>query len=97
MYRKECMCHLEMIQCEYHNVGCEVRMAHKDQEKHENEKYHSLIITKKVMTDLLHSQQGIQVVHMSLSKLTLICMITVMVKENSLARDASILPAKLLE
>ena len=39
------MCHLEMIQCEHHNVGCEVRMACKDQEKYENEKY--LIITKK--------------------------------------------------
>ena len=33
-HRKECP--LEMIQCEYHNVGCEVRMARKDQEKHEN-------------------------------------------------------------
>ena len=29
-------CPLEMIQCEYHSVGCEVQMARKDQEKHEN-------------------------------------------------------------
>ena len=35
-HRKECP--LEMIQCEYHNVGCEVRMAHKDQERHKKEK-----------------------------------------------------------
>ena len=35
-HRKECP--LEMIQCEYHNVGCDVRMARKDQEKHEDEK-----------------------------------------------------------
>ena len=35
-HRKECP--LEMIQCEYHNVGCEVRMARKDQEWHRNEK-----------------------------------------------------------
>ena len=34
-HRKECP--LEMIQCEYHNVGCEVMMARKDQEKHEND------------------------------------------------------------
>ena len=31
-------CDSEMIQCEYHNVGCEVRMARKDQEKHNKEK-----------------------------------------------------------
>ena len=35
VHKKECP--LEMIQCEYHNVGCEVRMTRKDQEKHENE------------------------------------------------------------
>ena len=31
-HRKECP--LEVIQCKYHNVGCEVRMARKDQEEH---------------------------------------------------------------
>ena len=31
-------CPLEIIQCEYHNVGCEVKIARKDQERHENEK-----------------------------------------------------------
>ena len=35
-HRKECP--LEMIQCEYYSVGCEVRMARKDQEKHKKEK-----------------------------------------------------------
>ena len=31
-HRKECP--LEIIQCEYYSVGCEVRMARKDKEKH---------------------------------------------------------------
>ena len=35
-HRNECP--LEMIQCEYYNVGCEVMMARKDQKKHDNEK-----------------------------------------------------------
>ena len=34
-HRKECP--LEMIQCEYYSVGCEVRMARKNQEEHDNE------------------------------------------------------------
>jgi len=34
-HRKECP--LEMIQCEYHNVGCEVRMVRRDKEKHKKE------------------------------------------------------------
>ena len=32
------MCPLELIQCEYHVVGCEERMACKDQKKHNKEK-----------------------------------------------------------
>ena len=45
-------CPLEIIQYEYHNVGCEVRMAHKDQEKHENEKVKEhLVKTKHELTD----------------------------------------------
>ena len=49
-HRKECP--LEMIHCEYHNVGCEVRMARKDQEKHNNEKMEEhLMKTKLVVTD----------------------------------------------
>ena len=49
-HRKECP--LEIIQCEYHNVGCEVRMARKDREKHENDnmKEH-LMMTKGELTD----------------------------------------------
>ena len=35
-HRKECP--LEMVQCEYHNVGCEERMMRKDLEIHKKEK-----------------------------------------------------------
>ena len=50
-HRKECP--LEMIQCEYHNVGCEVRMARQDQERHENEKMKEhLMRTKLTITDI---------------------------------------------
>jgi len=35
-HRKECP--LEMVQCEYHNVGCEERMMRKDLEQHKKEK-----------------------------------------------------------
>ena len=49
-HRKECP--LEMIQCEYHNVGCEVRMARKDREKHENQEMREhLLKTKCKLTD----------------------------------------------
>ena len=49
-HRKECP--LEMIQCEYYSVGCEVRMARIDQEKHENEKMKEhLMKTKHKLTD----------------------------------------------
>ena len=52
-HRKECP--LEMIQCEYHNVGCEVRMTRKDQEEHDNEKMKEhLMKTKLVMTATKH-------------------------------------------
>ena len=34
-HRKKCP--LEIIQCEYYSVGCETRMARKDQEKHKKE------------------------------------------------------------
>ena len=44
-HRKECP--LEMIQCEYYSVGYEIRMAHKDQEQHENENVREhLMMTK---------------------------------------------------
>ena len=52
-HRKECP--LEMIQCEYYSVGCEVTMARKDQQKHENEKVKEhLMKTKYVLTDIKH-------------------------------------------
>ena len=31
-------CPLEMIQCQYHHVGCEARMVRRDQKKHNKEK-----------------------------------------------------------
>ena len=49
-HRKECP--LEMIQCEYYSVGCEVRLARKDQEKHDNEKMKEhLMMTNHELTD----------------------------------------------
>ena len=49
-HRKKCP--LEMIQCEYHSVGCEVMIARKDQEKHENAKTKEhLMMTKHKLTD----------------------------------------------
>ncbi|XP_065902837.1 TNF receptor-associated factor 5-like isoform X2 [Dysidea avara] len=36
VHRKRCP--LEMVQCEYHNVGCEERMIRKEMEKHEEKK-----------------------------------------------------------
>ena len=62
-HRKECP--LEIIQCEYHNVGCEVRMARKDQEKHEskNMKEH-LMMTKSELTDT-KAQLAIALKHMT--------------------------------
>ena len=56
-HRKECP--LEMIQCEYQDVGCEVRMLRKDQERHENEEMkkhlvktkHELTSTKVTLAD----------------------------------------------
>ena len=50
-HRKKCP--LEMIRCEYYSVGCEVRMARKDQEEHDNEnvKEH-LMMTKQRLSKL---------------------------------------------
>ena len=44
-HRKECP--LEMVQCEYHNVGCEERMIRKRKREHEEEKMEEhLLLTK---------------------------------------------------
>ena len=50
-HRKECP--LEMIQCEYYNVECKrVKLARKDQEKHDNEKMKEhLMMTNRELTD----------------------------------------------
>ena len=64
-HRKECP--LEMIQCEYHNVGCEVTIARKDMEQHNDQavKEHLQLTTHKLvaaqkqilnLTMLMHSQ-----------------------------------------
>ena len=49
------MCPLELIQCEYHVVGCEERMARKNQKKHNKEKMeeHLSFITHQ-LTDVQH-------------------------------------------
>ena len=51
-HRKECP--LEMIQCEYYSVGCEVRMARKDMEEHKkkNMEEHSMM-TNYELTDTI--------------------------------------------
>ena len=56
-HRKECP--LEMIQCEYHNVGCEVMMARKDQEKHENDEMKEHL--KKTNNQLASALQRVEV------------------------------------
>ena len=50
-HRKECP--LEMIQCEYHSVGCKrVKLARKDMEKHKKQKMEQhLMMTKDELTD----------------------------------------------
>ena len=50
-HRKECP--LEMIQCEYHSVGCKrIKLARKDMEKHKKQKMEQhLMMTKDELTD----------------------------------------------
>ena len=49
-HRKDCP--LEMILCEYYSVGCEARMARKDQEKHKKENVEEhLMKTQSKLTD----------------------------------------------
>ncbi|XP_065900851.1 TNF receptor-associated factor 4-like [Dysidea avara] len=50
-HRKECP--LEMVQCEYHNVGCEEKMMRKDLVIHNSKKAHDhLAMTKNQLEDL---------------------------------------------
>ena len=50
-HRKECP--LEMVQCEYHNVGCEERMMRKELEKHNKENIEKhLSITNSKLADV---------------------------------------------
>ena len=43
-----------VLQCEYYSVGCEVRMARKDQEKHDNEKMKEHLMMTNHEPTLLH-------------------------------------------
>ena len=53
-----------MVQCEYHNVGCEVRMTRKDLERHRKEKMedHLIMATHKLsrINDIHHELTGTQ-------------------------------------
>ncbi|XP_065901399.1 TNF receptor-associated factor 4-like [Dysidea avara] len=52
-HRKECP--LEIVQCEYHNVGCEERMRRKRKREHEEEKMEEhLLLTKCRLTNNHH-------------------------------------------
>ena len=45
------VCPLELVTCDYHDVGCEHKMARKDEEIHNNEKMaHHLRLTKRKLT-----------------------------------------------
>ena len=49
-HRKECP--LEMVQCEYHNVGCKQRLPRKDLEEHKKQKMEEhLMMTKNVLAE----------------------------------------------
>ena len=51
LHRLECL--LEIIQCRYHDVGCDAQMARKDQEKHENDEMQDhLIKTASMLTEV---------------------------------------------
>ena len=70
--KKECP--LEMIQCEYYNVGCEVKMARKDQEKHENEnmKQHLMMTKCKLNEDLTDTKVQLAIALRQIRNLTML-------------------------
>ena len=48
------MCPLEIsiVHCQYHNIGCEAKVAHEDVVKHEEEKIREhLLLMKSAVTD----------------------------------------------
>ena len=57
-------CPLAIVQCEYHNVGCEVRMTRKDLQRHRKEKMedHLVMATHKLsrINDIHHELTGMQ-------------------------------------
>ena len=60
-------CPLEVIQCEYHNVGCEVRMARKNQDKHKKENMEEhLMETQQQLTAALRQINDLTIVVNSL-------------------------------
>ena len=55
------MCPLKLIQCEYHVVGCEERIARKDQKKHyKQEMEQHLAFTARKVSSTHHSLQALQ-------------------------------------
>ena len=99
-HRKECP--LEMIQCEYYSVGCKrVKLARKDQEKHDNEnmKEH-LMMTKQGLSKLDDIEQELTDTKAQLAaalrqtaNLTAIVM-NAQLGPNSVASHANILDSK---
>ena len=62
------MCPLELIQCEYHVVGCEERMACKDQKKHNKEKMEEhLSCTTRQLSNTQYSAQNLSINYQSLT------------------------------
>ena len=63
-----------MIQCEYHNVGCDVRMAHKDQEKHENDnmKEHLMMTKSKLNEELTDTKSQLAIALRQITNLTIL-------------------------
>ena len=58
-HRKECP--LEVVHCEYRNVGCEEKMTRKDMEKHEEEKTKEhLFLTKCKLADTIQKVEDTQ-------------------------------------
>jgi len=60
-HRKECP--LEVVQCEYHNVGCEERMMRKRKREHEKEEMEKhLLLTKDMLNTTLKKVDTLMVV-----------------------------------
>ena len=45
------MSSIEIVQCQYHNVGCKAKMARKDLVKHDEKTNEHLLLMKSALTD----------------------------------------------